>query len=155
MRLAALLSSSLVSALLLGGCSERVIATANEDVLVVVEAVQRGTPLATATVHYLMASPQPLSDDGPATERVVRMRYEAEFDCSRLTWGERVQELTMVDGQVLTNRTPDPVLERPSPGSVGESALKAVCDPDFHGTHGTRRPLRSIEKDYLERMGDR
>jgi len=155
MRLARLLLPGLVAALALGGCSERIIASANDEVLVVVEDVRRQAPLATATVHYVIARPQPLSDDAPAAERVMRMRYEAEFDCSGLAWGERVQELTMVGGQVLTNQTPEPVLRRPSSGSVGESALKAVCDPDFYGTRGSRRPLRSIEKDYLERMGDR
>lgn len=152
MKPARLVFPGLVGVIALGGCSERVIATANDEVLVVVEDIQRDGPVATATVHYVMASPQPLSDDAAPAERVVRMRYEARFDCSRLLWGEQVQELTMIDGRVLTNGTPEPVFRKPSPGSVGESALSAVCDRDFYSMRGSRRPLRSIEKDYLDRV---
>jgi hypothetical protein len=145
----------LAAALALGSCSERVIATANDEMLVVVEDIQRDAPLATASIHYVMASPQPLSNDAGPAERVVRMRQEARFDCDRLRWGERVQELTMLDGQVLTYETPNPVLQTPSSGSIGESAMKAVCDQGFYSTRGSRRPLRSIEKDYLEQFGGR
>jgi hypothetical protein len=102
-----------------------------------------------------MASPQPLSDDAAPAERVVRMRYEARFDCSRLLWGEKIQELTLIDGRVLTNRNPEPVFEEPTLGSVGESALGAVCDRDFYSTRGSSRPLHSIEKDYLEQIARR
>jgi hypothetical protein len=154
MRPAPLLSASLAAGLLLVGCSERVIATVNDDMLIVVDDIDRATPLATATVHYVMSRPQPLSDDAGPDERVVRMRQEGRFDCAGHRWGETLQELTLLDGRTLTNRSPQPVLRAPSSGSIGESALKAVCDQDFYGSHASRRPLRSIEKDYLERTGD-
>ncbi len=148
-------SASVVFALLLAGCSERVIATANDDMLIVVEDIERATPLATATVHYVMSSPRPLADDSGPDERVVRMRKEGRFDCAGSRWGESLQELTLLDGQTLTTRTPEPALRAASSGSIGESALKAVCDQNFYGARASRRSLRSIEKDYLERMGGR
>jgi hypothetical protein len=155
MKPALLLSASLVLAALLSGCSERVIATANDDLLIVVEDIERSTPLATATVHYVMSSPQPLSGDSGPAGRVVRMRQEGRFDCAGRRWGESLQELTMLDGQTLTNQTPEPVLRAASSGSIGESALRAVCDQAFYGARASRRPLRSIEKDYLKRAGGR
>jgi len=154
MRPAPLLSASLL-ALLLAGCSERVIATANDEMLVVVDDIERATPLASATVHYVMSAPQPLSNDSGPEERVVRMRKEGRFDCTGRRWGETFQELTMADSRTLTTRRPRPALRAPSSGSIGEYALKAVCDQEFYGSRVSRRAMVSIVEDYLKRTPER
>jgi hypothetical protein len=133
----------------LGACSERVIASAGDDVLVVIENIERGPPTSTADVHYVFARPQAMSDEAGAP-RAIRMRYEASFDCTRRAWGHHLQELTLANGESVTSRKPEPDLQSPSPDSIGASVLRAVCDPDFYGSRATKRPLKSIERDYLE-----
>lgn len=143
-----------VTALTLGGCSERVVATANDTVLIIAEDIDRTAAIPTASLHYLLATPMPISDEAEDAQNLVRsMRYEAVFDCARRAWGSRVHELTMADGRVTATRTPEPRYEPFAKGSTGELAFLAVCDPAFATAHSTRRPRRSIEKDYLGRTG--
>ena len=138
----------LITGFALAGCSERVIVRAAPDVLVTLEAIEPGKPLATARVHYLFAEPPPLGEgDG---DRVARMRYMAVFDCTAKTWGQRSQVLTLVDGRSMSQTFPAPAMEAPTPGSLGEGIVQGVCDPAFRIEHASRRPLVSIEKDYLE-----
>ncbi|MFN3668342.1 MAG: hypothetical protein ACK4VY_03470 [Brevundimonas sp.] len=140
----------LIAGIALAGCSERVIVRAAPDVLVTVEAIEAGEPLATARVHYLFAEPPPLAE-GDA-DRVARMRYDAVFDCAANTWGQRAQDLTLVDGRTLSETYPAPAMETPSPGSLGDGLVRGVCDPAYRKDHASRRPLASIEKDYLAAM---
>ena len=140
--------------LLLAACSERVVAVANDQVLIVVEDIDQGATPRRAEVHYLLARPAPLSDEAEDAGKLVsRMRYEAIFDCETGARGDHLHELVLADGQVISNATPRPAMERPSPGSIGESALKAVCDPAFRTSHVSRRPLSAIQKSYLEANG--
>jgi hypothetical protein len=140
----------LIAGFALAGCSERVIVRAAPDVLVTLEAIEPGKPLATARVHYLFADPPPLGE-GDA-DRVARMRYRAVFDCTAKTWGQQSQDLTLVDGRAMSQSFPAPAMEAPAPGSLGEGVVQGVCDPAFRKEHTSRRPLASIEKDYLEAM---
>jgi hypothetical protein len=136
----------------MGGCSDRVIAAANDDVLVVVDDIETATPVSRATVHYVLARPQPLSDDAAPTGLVARMRYEAEFNCADMSRADRVHETTMVNGQTITNRVPVSNFKPASPDSLGATVIRSVCEPAFREDNKTGRPLRSIERDYLGRM---
>lgn len=139
-------------ALLLASCSERVIVAANDEILVVAENLQHSETRSTAELHYLLARPAPLSDaPEDAGSLVTAMRYEAVFDCTTGAWGSQVHDVVLADGRTISDRTPEPRLERPSQGSLGEEALKSVCDPAQRAARATRRPRASIEKDYLAR----
>ena len=143
----------LAGLLMLGGCSERIIVAASDEVLVVVEDIdQEGSP-PTAISHFVLARPVLLSDaPADAGKLVARMRHESTFDCTSGTSGHRVEELTLTDGSLTSIATPVPRMTRPSEGSLGGSILKSVCDPDFRASLATRRLRVSIERDYLRRM---
>lgn len=140
------------AALLLAGCSERVIATANDHVLVVAENLKHSEARSTAELYYLLARPTPLSDaPEDAGALVTSMRYEAVFDCESGAWGSQVHDVILADGRTISDKTPEPNLVKPSAGSVGEDVLTSVCDSARRATRATRRARASIEKDYLAR----
>lgn len=145
------LAGLLVVGLALAGCSERVIVRAAPDVLVTVEGIKPGDPLATAQVRYLFARPLPLAEGDEAL--VARMSYDAVFDCARKTWGHRSQALTLADGRSMSQTYVQPAMDAPTPGSLGDSIVRGVCDPAFRKGHASRRPQVSIERDYLETTG--
>lgn len=141
----------LIGGLGLAGCSERVIVRAAPDMLVTIEAIKPGEPLATAEVRYLFAKPQPLAEGDPSL--VARMSYDAVFDCARKTWGHRSQALTLADGRSMSQTYIQPAMEAPTPGSLGDDIVQGVCDPAFRKGHASPRPQASIERDYLEATG--
>lgn len=132
----------------LAACSERVIVRAAPDMLVTVEAIKMGEPIATAQVHYLFAKPTPIAEGDQAL--VSRMSYEAVFDCSKNAWAYSSQALSFADGTSISQSVPRPVPEVATPGSLGENIVQAVCSPGFRKEHATRRMRVNLEKDYLE-----
>lgn len=142
----------IAASLLLASCSERVIATVNDDVLVVAEKVKHSQARSTAELYYVLARPAPLSDaPEDADSLVTSMRYEAVFDCGAGVWGSQVHDVILADGRTISDRTSEPNLVKPSAGSVGEDVLMSVCDPAQRSTRATRRARASIEKDFLAR----
>ncbi len=133
--------------LVLAGCSERYITTADDTVLVVVDRVVGKNPK-TAQVHFTFAEPQSLDEAG--SEQVVAMEYEAVFDCDKKIWGQSAQHLTTQSGETVSHLFPTPTLEAATPDSIAASILASVCNP---GGPSSRRPLTAIQKDYLKRMG--
>ena len=137
--------------LLLAGCSERYIVAANDQVMVVVDDLEPGDDQSSAKVHYVMAAPQPLSEEGGSS--VTSMTYEASFRCVDRSWGHTSQSLTTENGETITREELRPKMEKPTIGSLAEDVVKVVCDPDARSNAATRRPVISLRKDYLERMG--
>ena len=117
----------------------------------VVEDIKDSAPNTTATAHYIFPEPRPISDE-PGAEKVDRMRFEIEVDCAHGTSGDRLQETTTADGQVLSRRVPHVVLTHPKPDSIGASLVSSVCDPDVRSANTVRRSLRTIEREYRRRQ---
>lgn len=132
----------------LAGCSERYIVAADDEVLVVVDGLKTGGDESEATVHYVLARPQALSEADGA--RVVAMDYKARFRCSDGAWGHSAQTLTTEAGETVSNTQPQPAMETPTVGSLAAHVVSAVCDPAVRAEAATRRPLKSITRDYLE-----
>lgn len=137
-------------AIVLAGCAEQRIISANDHVLVVASDIDDSAELATAKVSYFLAEPERL-DERSASEKVTEFHYEGVFDCQGGAWADTKETLHLEGGQVITNTNPQAVLTRPTQDSIGESVLLAVCDPIGAKT-ATRRPLKSIVRDYRERV---
>lgn len=138
----------------LAGCGEvgddRYVATANDDVLVVLEDVARGDggALSTATVHYILAAPQPLEEGQAAGRKVQRMTYQSGFDCSQKTWGSMSRSYTFEDGRTLNETESATALRPAAPDSVAGHIIATVCDPATAQAARNQRSLETLEQRY-------
>lgn len=147
-----------LSGLALVGCGEaggnRYVATANDDILVVLEDVVRGdgSSLSTATVHYILAAPQPLEEGEPAGRHVQRMTYKSQFDCSEKTWGSISRSYMFEDGGTVSETESATGLQPAAPDSVADHIIATVCDPATAQSARNRRSLESLEQRYRDAL---
>lgn len=143
-----------LSFLALVGCGEasgdRYVATANDNILVVLEDVVRddGGSLSTATVHYILAAPQPLEEGRAAGRQVQRMTYKSQFDCPQRTWGSISRSYTFEDGGTLSETESATALQPAEPDSVAGQIIATVCDPATAQAARNHRSLESLEQRY-------
>jgi len=135
-----------------GGPGERRLTTANDTMLVVVDAIVANGQQATATVYYEFAKPQSLSEE-PGDKLVARAHYERVFDCSNNRWRATKTHLEFVGGGSFSAASPDGAWQSPAVDTVGGKVVRSVCDPAFAKETGTSRPLVSIVKDYRKKVG--
>lgn len=133
-----------------GASGERYVATANENLLVVVEDVVRGHGGApsTATVHYILAAPQPLEEEQDGGRLVQRMTYKSQFDCDANAWGSGSRSYTFEDGGTVEATEPVAALQSAAPESVAGHIVATVCDPAISRAAGSRRSVEELEKRY-------
>jgi len=143
-----------LSGLALTGCGDAAggsyVATANDDVLVVLEDVVHGdsSAVSTATVHYVLAAPQPLDARDPQGPLVRSMTYQSRFDCTARAWGSLSQTFTFQDGATLDSHEPEPELRTAAPDSVAGQIIATVCDPAKAQAARNHRSLEALEKRY-------
>ncbi|MDI1328315.1 MAG: hypothetical protein PSV23_16095 [Brevundimonas sp.] len=143
-----------LSVLALVGCSgdagDRYVVTANDDILVVLEDVVRGDggALSTATVHYILAVPQPLEEGQTAGRHIQRMTYRSRFDCPQRTWGSISRSYTFEDGGTVSETESVTALQPAAPDSVAGQIIATVCDPATAQAARNHRSLERLEQRY-------
>lgn len=137
-----------------GAGAGRYIATANDDVLVVVEKVVDGPTegVKTATAHYVLAKSQVLDPRDARQRLVTRMTYEARFDCRAGAWAATHRRYEFQDGGALDEAEPAAGLERASPQSVAGHIVATVCDPQTAKSARTGRSLEALETRYRDAL---
>jgi|GEM_PF-6483881 len=143
-----------VSMVGLTGCAiaggDRYIATANEDLLVVVAEVVDG-PLAggkSATAYYILACPQAVDAAEAYGRRVTRMTYRPRFDCRAGAWAAINRRYEFEDGSALDASEPEAGFEGAVSGSVAGRIIATVCDPKTARDARTGRSLDALERRY-------
>ncbi|WGM38890.1 hypothetical protein [Caulobacter sp. NIBR1757] len=133
--------------LLLVGCGKQLIATATDDALIIVSDVET-TSLPEqrhALVHSSLALP-PRDGDRSKMQQTERVA----FDC------KRHMSLSLSDVTYPIKRATDEVAvsgqwKATVPGTYGEDVIRVVCAPTKQDKP-TIRPVRSIERDWRERV---
>lgn len=135
-----------------GGEAERAtIARLDEMMMVFIEPPVRSGERAEAVVHYVFAKPELMDGE----RRVTRMVQQFTFDCPEGGVAERVQTLTLEDGQVMTNEFARLDFRNPEPETVLADIRDRVCDPAVAKKH--RAPvadLATAEKRYRRMLAD-
>ena len=139
--------------LVLAGCSGepkvRHIVKLDEEMLIVVEREQHIGAKHEAKVHYLMGIPMSFAED--SLESVMRMDSEVAIDCTAGHSAERTKSVRFLTGRSLNTVEPKLIWEAPTPGTVGASVVKAVCDPAFAEKTGVKLSMAAIERRYAKK----
>lgn len=137
-----------------GAGGARYIATANDDVLVVVDKVVDGPTegMKTAMAHYVLAKPQVLDPRDARQRLVTRMTYETRFDCRAGAWAATSRRYEFQDGVALDEAEPAASLERASPESVAGHIVATVCDSQTAQTARTGKSLEALESRYRDAL---
>lgn len=130
----------------LGACSERWIASAGENSMVVVDDVVRAGDSVAATAIHILPKDRYRPIDGKAP--MARMDDHLEFDCRTGRFASRGQRFTLADGEVMD--LPANGLEwiKPREHSVSASIVGVVCDPEKAKAASTRNSLKTAIRRY-------
>lgn len=132
---------------LLVGCGKQVIAAATDDALIIVSDIEetRQPEQRHALVHYSTALPP-----GDGGRSKMRETERVAFDC------KRHMSLSLSDVTYPIKSAADEVpvsgqWKLAVPGTYGEDVIRVVCAPTKKDKP-TIRPVRSIERDWRERV---
>ena len=103
----------------------------------------------TANVHYIFSHPR--TDLGP---EFVHEAAWTEFDCANRVSRILSAEIHPIEGDVHRQVNDAPAWETPRPNTVGEDALRAMCEPDYARRAATSQSFEQLHARFLMEVAE-